>query len=492
LGHIKEQTIKGSIYSYIGVGLGFLISGLFLPRLLTTGENGLLKLLISYSALFAQFGTLGFTNATGRLFAFFRDKSKNHNGFLLLTVLVVLVGFALTMTIYYLLKDRIIERNLENAELFTTYIDFLIPLIFFTILFLIFDTYLVMLFQSVIGTFYKEFIQRILILGSIAAFYFGYLTFSGFVAAYVISNCLPGLILVLALIARGEFNPKPDWSLMDKPMIRALASMSFFGIIVGFSNIMVLNVDSIIVSRMLGIEATGIYAITFFFSTLIIIPSRSLKKISGTIMADAWKNGDMKTIGDVYRKSSINQLIFGVLIFIGLWGNIHNVFKILPQEYEAGKYVIFFLGITNLIEMTSGVGNSLLATSKYYRTTAFLNLLLVVMVVGFNIVFINLFGLTGAAIASTSSYLIYNAIRYIIIYRLFKMSPFALQHIYTLLLALAVYLLSVLIPVLHNFVLDIAVRSSVMAVAFGLGVYVLNLSKDINDTVDGVLKKWLR
>ncbi|MGB4535113.1 MAG: hypothetical protein WBI34_02995, partial [Tenuifilaceae bacterium] len=81
---------------------------------------------------------------------------------------------------------------------------------------------------------------------------------------------------------------------------------------------------------------------------------------------------------------------------------------------------------------------------------------------------------------------------YIIIYRLFKMSPFALQHIYTLLLALAVYLLSVLIPVLHNFVLDIAVRSSVMAVAFGLGVYFLNLSKDINDTVDGVLKKWLR
>ena len=63
MGKIKDQTIKGSIYSYLGVGLGFIISGLVLPKLLTTGENGLLNLLLAYSSLFAQFATLGFGNA---------------------------------------------------------------------------------------------------------------------------------------------------------------------------------------------------------------------------------------------------------------------------------------------------------------------------------------------------------------------------------------------------------------------------------------------
>ncbi len=492
MGHIKEQTIKGSIYSYIGVFLGFLISGLFLPRLLTTGENGLLKLLIAYSTLFAQFGTLGFTNATGRLFAYFRDKSKNHHGFLLLTVLVVLVGFVLTMVLYIALKDYIIEKNMENAELFTQYIGFLIPLIFFTLLFLIFDTYLKMLFQSVTGTFYKEFIQRILILFSIAALYFEFFTFWQFIAAYVISNCIPGFFLVVVLLARGEFNLKPDWTLIDIKMARSLVSMSFFGIIVGFSNIMVLNIDSIIVSRMIGIEATGIYAITFFFSTLIIIPSRSLRKISGTILADAWKNNEMNTIAQIYRKSSINQLIFGALIFIGLWANIFNVFKILPPEYEAGKYVIFFLGITNLIEMTSGVSNSMLATSKYYKATAFLSLLLVILIVGFNIIFIRQFGLVGAAIASTAAYFIYNVLRYIIIYKLFGMHPFTQQHFYTLIIALATYGISFLIPVLGNFIADIAIRSFTIALVFGAGVYFLKLSEDINGTVDSILNKYFR
>jgi O-antigen/teichoic acid export membrane protein len=293
-------------------------------------------------------------------------------------------------------------------------------------------------------------------------------------------------------MARGEFNLKPDWTLIDSKMAGSLVGMSFFGIIVGFSNIMVLNIDSIIVSRMIGIEATGIYAITFFFSTLIIIPSRSLRKISGTILADAWKNNEMNTIAQIYRKSSINQLIFGALIFIGLWANIHNVFKILPPEYEAGKYVIFFLGITNLIEMTSGVSNSMLATSKYYKVTAFLSLLLVILIVGFNIIFIRQLGLVGAAIASTAAYFIYNVLRYIIIYRLFGMLPFTQQHFYTLIMALATYGISLLIPVIGNFVVDIAIRSFTIAVVYGAGAYFLKLSEDINGTVDSIINKFFR
>lgn len=97
MGHIKSQTIKGSIFSYLGVILGFAISGLLLPRILTTGENGLLKLLIAWSALFAQFGTLGFAHATGRLFSVFRDEKSNHHGFFALSAIVSLAGFAASM-----------------------------------------------------------------------------------------------------------------------------------------------------------------------------------------------------------------------------------------------------------------------------------------------------------------------------------------------------------------------------------------------------------
>ncbi len=58
MGKIKDQAIKGSVYSYLGVLLGFAISGLILPRLFSTAENGLINLLIAWSSLFAQFATL--------------------------------------------------------------------------------------------------------------------------------------------------------------------------------------------------------------------------------------------------------------------------------------------------------------------------------------------------------------------------------------------------------------------------------------------------
>ena len=489
MGHIKKQTIKGSIYSYIGVFLGFLISGLLLPRFLSTEENGVLKLLISYSGLFAQFASLGFTNATTRLFSFFRDHKKNHHGFLLILFLVIGAGFAITLTLFMVFKNQLIAPNEGNADLFNHYIDFLIPLSFFTLLFLMLDTYFKVLFDATIGTFYREFIQRIFILIAIAAFYFDVISLNGFIIAYIVANCFPGLMLLFKLISTNQFSLKPDWGFIDKHMAKQLFNMSFYGIVVGFAGIVVLSVDSIIISRMLGLEATGIYAITFFFSTLIVIPSRALLKISSAVLADAWRDNDRNTIYSIYRKSSINQLILGALIFVGLWANINNVFIILPPEYEAGRYVILFLGISNLIEMASGGNNIILSTSKYYRFTAWLNLLLVIMVVGFNILFINIFGLTGAAIASVISVLFFNLIRYFVIFKLFGMHPFSIKHLYTLLLAAFTYALSMLIPTMPNFIVDILVRSAFICAVFGGGTLFFNLSKEINETVKFVVDK---
>lgn len=495
MGQIKEQTIKGSVYSYLGVLLGFVISGLLLPNLLTTGENGLIKLLIAYSALFAQFATLGFLHPTSRLFSYFRDPKTNHHGFIGLTLLVLLAGFALSMVAFLLLKPNLIKDSIESSELFVNYIGFLIPLIFFTLLYLMLDTYFKMLFKTVIGTFVKEFLLRILILISILLFYLNILDFNEFIIAYVAANCMPGLILLAALFFTEKANLKPDWKFIDRNLSKSLITMSIYGLLLGFSGIMILNIDSIMISRMVGIEATGVYAITFFFGSLIIIPSRSLRKIAGTILADSWRDNDMKTIASVYQKSSINQLIIGMLIFIGLWGNIHNVFEILPAEYQAGMYVIFFIALTNLVEMTSGVSDILILTSRNYRVGALLNFVFLLMIFIFNYLFIKAFGLVGAAAANTLAFTINSILRYLYIYKRFGMHPFSIQHFYTVVIGVVVYGIFVFFPVLPNFIFDIIVRSSLMTMIFIIPVYYFKLSPEINQSIDGFLrlvKTWLK
>ncbi len=489
MGKIKEQTIKGSIYSYLGVLLGFAISGLILPKLFTTAENGLINLLIAYSSLFAQFATLGFGNATGRLFSWFRDEKSNHHGFIGLLLLVVTVGFLLAITAFFILKPFLLAKSIETSSLFAGYITFLIPLIFFSLLYQLLDVYFKMLYKTIIGTFLKEFLLRALILLSLLLYFLKVLDFRSFITAYVIANCLPAVFLFAALLFQGKVQWKPDWKFIDRNMARSLFNMSFFGIIVGFSSVLVLSIDRIMIERMLGLSAAGIYSITFFFGTLVVIPARSLRKIAGTMLAEAWRNSDMKMIHEIYTKSIVNQLIIGTLIFVGVWSNINNVFEILPPTYLPGKWVVFFVALTGLIEMSSGVSEILVQTSKYYRFSAMLNTLFLVFIVVFNYLFINWFGLVGAAIANAVSFALNNVIRYSFIYKKFGFMPFTFGHLTVLVVGLAVYFLSVLLPPFPDFILDIAVRSSSITIVYIATIYLLGLSPDMNQSIQSVMHR---
>lgn len=489
MGKIKDQAIKGSVYSYLGVLLGFAISGLILPRLFSTAENGLINLLIAWSSLFAQFATLGFGNATGRLFSWFRDEKSNHHGFIGLLFLVVLTGFGLAMIVFTLFQPAIVRENMSKSSLFAPYIYFVVPLIFFNLLYLLLDVYFKMLFKTIIGTFLKEFLLRILILLTLLFYFLEWITFNEFIIAYVIANCIPAALLLVILMLQEGVRWRPDWKFIDPKLARLLVNMSFYGIIVGFSSVMVLYIDRIMIERMVGIEAVGIYSITFFFGTLVVIPSRSLRKIAGTMLAEAWKVNDLKTIAEIYSKSIVNQLILGVLIFVGLWANIGNVFNILPEEYASGKWVIFFVGLAGLIEMSSGVSEILVQTSPFYRFSALLNSLFLIFVVVFNYLFISFFGLTGAAIANVVAFVLSNTIRYLFIYHKYRFVPFNLNHVFILLTGLLTYALINLLPELQPYLLDIAVRSSLIILMYIPAIYWLKVSPELNQTIESVLGK---
>ncbi len=145
-----------------------------------------------------------------------------------------------------------------------------------------------------------------------------------------------------------------------------MISVAIFSILAGIGGNIVFSFDKIIVNQMLGLSATGVYTIAFFFGTLVVIPSRPLLKISGTLIADAWKRNDVSYITDIYKRSCINQFIIAAFLFGGIWVNIDNILIILGPEYASGKWVIFFIGLGYLIDMATGVNGLIIGYSKYY------------------------------------------------------------------------------------------------------------------------------
>lgn len=483
MGIIQKQAIQNATFSYIGAFLGFITVGLIFPNFLTTNENGLLKILVSVSALFAQFSNLGVNGIITRLFPYFRNKETRHYGFLFYPVIVSVVGFIICTILFFCLYDFIVEKNIKKSQLLVEYMYYLIPLTFFTLFFNVLDAYSRSIYSSVVGSFLKEFVQRIFVLTAAGLYYFHYITFLGFVNAYVLSLSLPTLIIAGYVIWKKEWGLRPDFSFVNKKMAKEMITVSLFSILTGFSYITISTIDSIMINDMLGLGSTGIYGITFYFGTIIIIPARSILRISSSVLAEAWKQNDIGLINKVYHKSCINQLIIGSLLLIGIWANVDNILKFLPPEYTVGKYVILFIGIGNLIDMATGLNGAIIATSKYYRYDGFFMLLLVSVTIVTNLIFIPIYGIVGSAIASAITLLAFNFIRYLFIYFKFKMQPFDIQTLKVLIIIAFTYLANLAIPKSPNFIVDIVIRSFIISVIFALLIIKAKVSPDINTKI---------
>ncbi len=451
-----------------------------MPRILQPDQVGLLRLLISYSGLLAQIGTLGFNMSTMRLFPFFRNPQNMHYGFLALNLAVSIIGCLLILVVFVFIKPLIISYNIQEAELFTTYINYLIPIFVANILFINIDTYFTVQYNAIKGILYKDVIQRVIIIIFIILFYFNYFQFETFLILYVFAQIFPTFQSLINLARIGELKFKVFWKLPPGLELSNLLKTSFFGLFSSLSALIILQVDSIMVAAMTGLYSAGIYTITFFFGTLIRIPSRGLLKIAATFLAEAWKRNDHAEIKIIYYKSSLTQYIVGILLFIGIWGNINNVFCILTPEYSEGKYVILFIGLFNLIEMAAGVNLQIILTSVHYRMISYFLLIQIISLLIFNYIFILLWGLNGAALGSLASTLIYNILRYIFVWKKFNMQPFNIKFLYVSLIAAFAYFGSLLLPQLNNFIVDIFFRSAIISVLFVIPIIVFKISDDLN------------
>lgn len=488
MGVVLKQTVRGSIYTYIGAALGFITLVFVQPHVINPEQVGLIYMLNDLAMLFATFAALGF-HSTIRYFPYFRSKEHKHHGYFFLAIAVALIGFILICAVIILFKDQIVSQKSQESFLFSDYYYYLIPLTLFFLYFNIFDLFARVNYNTVFSRFLREVLKRVFVLGAFMFLLFKAVDFSGFMPIWLVANILPTIILLVYISRMDTFSCSPDFKFLkqNKPLVKKLVNISSFTLLVGTAPFIVGMIDRYMVNQMFGLSDAGIYSIMFYFCAIITMPTRSLYSISTPVVAEAWKQDDRKTIKSLYHKTCINQLIFAILLFVGIWGNVDNIFTYLPV-YEPGKYILFFIGIANVIEMGTGLNGVIIATSKYYRYDGLFYLLLIGFTIFTNLIFLPLYGMVGAAIATALTSVIFNIFRYIFVWKIFKMQPFDWRNLVVVLLGLSVYFISTLIPQLSNYIVDMIIRSAVIVVIFIPAVYFLKLSDDFNF----FLEKYLR
>jgi O-antigen/teichoic acid export membrane protein len=489
VGILQRQSIKSTIYTYLGVLVGFAYTGVLMPNFISQSEIGALNLILAYSLIFGQLGSLGFNSTTVRIFPYFKDQKKGHHGFLMLSILISLAGFIVVGGVYYAIKPWLVSRNIENSPVFATYLYLMLPITLFTIFFNQLDAYARALYFSTIGSFLKEFFQRVLILVVVLLFIFNFLGQHGLFVAYSAALCVPTAFILAFLVLKKEFFLSFDFGFLKKKLVSELVRMCMFGIVTGFGILAIAQIDRLMINYYLGESDTGIYSVAFYFGILVIMPARSVNRIAASIIATSFKENDLKAIKDMYTQTCLYQFMLSLLLFLLLWLNIDDVFTIIPEAYAAGKYVVFFIGLASVISMAGGTSSAIISSSMYYSYSAwFVGIYLLVIVVT-NIIFIPAFGIAGASAASAVSTFVYLLLQFVFVYRKWGFQPYNHKYLLLIVVALTVYATAILLPGTQNSLVNILIKSPIIFIMFVSFSYFLKISTDLNLLVDQNITK---
>jgi O-antigen/teichoic acid export membrane protein len=196
----------------------------------------------------------------------------------------------------------------------------------------------------------------------------------------------------------------------------------------------------------------------------------------------------MDTIGDIYYKSSINQLFASLLIFILIVTNLHNVFQLLGPKYMGTDWVIILISLSSLIVSSTGSSVQIIGTSHKYKIQTYSMGVLVLLVVIFYMIFIPLWGMNGAALGSLLSVSGASLLRVYYLQRNMKLFPYRVTHLKCLAAGLLAFAVGKIIPVLPvHFLIDLIVRCSASSIVFIGFSYLFHVSDDLNKIVNKFL-----
>jgi O-antigen/teichoic acid export membrane protein len=470
----------------LGVVIGFVVRAHLFPQYLTEAQIGVVALLISYGSIFAQVALMGFNHAAIRYFPYFRNRDLSHSGFLSLYLLVVAVGFLVFLVIYNLTGKYLVHS--EEIETFSQYYHLCIPLTVGILIFTVMDNYNTILYNASTGVLLRELGLRLLVLLSITPLIYGLIDFDLFSKLYVGTYLVIALLMLSFIVWRGEFHLNFSFQDIERNMMRAMAGISIFGFLTGLTNVAVLQVNNILINEFYDEAQTGIFVTNFFFATLILLPSRGLNKIAPTVISDAFKKSDIESVNRIQYKSTINQQLIAVLLYVGLLINLPNIYQILPESFAIGSWVIILCGLANVIQMTGGISSAIIGFSRYYRINTYLSILQLVLLVGLNVLLLPKYGINGAAWATLIAMLILNILKFWIIKDKFSIQPYGKKHVIVMITALVCIGINVVLPKQDHFIVDIMFRSIPVALVYVTLNYLLKTSRQLNDNINKSLR----
>ncbi|MEC8610163.1 MAG: polysaccharide biosynthesis C-terminal domain-containing protein [Bacteroidota bacterium] len=474
MGIIRKQSIKNSINLYLGVVIGAVNTILVFPFVFEDHPEywGLLQLLVSYSVVVSSFSHLGSPQILIRYFPFFKIKDK----LVSFTLMLTLLGFVLFLLFFFSFKTLILD-SIANP-LLSEYNILLLVLVFGMVFFDVFNSVSRSYLDSTTPIFLNDVFLRVITLVLLVCYHYSIIDFKQFIYYYAYSYILKLVVLGVIQFYKQRIQLDLLW---DKESRGELMSYGLYVIMGSGAAILVSRVDIIMIEHFLDLKSVAFYGLAFFIGSVIKVPARSITSISTPLIAQAFKENNIGHVKEIYQKTSINLLVISMFMFLLIWLNIDDILMILPEKFRAGKFVVLFIGLSQVVNLASGLNGLIIINSNFYRTDLLFNITLLVLVILTNILLIPIYGINGAALASLISVTLHNVLKLLFIYFKMNIQPFSIQTLKVLLLSSILFVFLSFLPIIENNFLAIAIRSLLILLTYVSSVLAFKLSSDIND-----------
>ena len=502
MGIVVRQSIKGSIMNYLGVLVGFITTFFIVTKYLTTEEVGLTRVLVDASILLSGLAQLGTSTSAMRYYPYFKDEKERDHGFFGWSVIIPLFGFIIFSILFFIFKQPIENYFSQNSELFVDYIYFVIPMSFFMMYLLVFETNSNLLMRIVVPKFIREVGIRLMTLVVYLLYAFDVINLDGMVISLCLTYGIATVLNIIYLFSLKKVSFKIEPAYVSKWLRKDFIFYTLFLIATSLAGNLIPVLNTFFVSGKLGLAVAGVNTIAVYIASMVEIPYRSLAAISRPHISQGMKDNNMTDVNAMTKNVSLHQFMASAIIFFLIWINIDLIYSLIPngKVYDEAKFVVLILSVVKIINTSLNVGATVLSYSKYYYYSLLFTVILTVTAIYMNIKLIPIWGMEGAALASLVSYIVYYAFLLTFVNWKIKVSPFSIKELYIMLIVLSMfvidfllqnyiseYIISIFNVELIGRILDSIVRTSVLSVLGIVIIYKSKISKQVNDIIDKFL-----
>jgi O-antigen/teichoic acid export membrane protein len=484
MGIVLKQSLKNTIITYIGFGIGGINTIYLYPVFLGATFYGLTNYVTSCANVIMPLFAIGMQNTLVKFYSQYETEEEKSR-FLSFTVLFPLLLIIPMLLIGLFFYDEILFFLSKKNPIVKSYI-WLIPFIGLCMAYFeIFYAWLRVHMHSVFGNFIKEVGLRLFSLFLLLAVHFDWLTVEGFVYATAAVYFLAFLVTMFYAFSI----QKPTFQFVIPENTKDILTYSFYIILSGSVANLLLDGDKMILNQYMNIENIAFYSVATYIALVISVPSRAMHQIVYPITAKLMHENKHDELNDLYKKTSINLQVVGGFVMLGIFININQLYEMVPKEYSGGIWVVFMIGISKYFDLILGNNNAIIFNTKYYRAVLFLGVGLVVLTVVFNVIFIPIYGIMGSAFATLLSITMYSIAKLLFVVKRLDLYPFTKQTVYSLVITLILFVLFYFWEFPFYPIISILLKSALLTVLYVYINYKFVISVEINKVIDVVLKK---